>query len=46
MVAAAGFISPSRHVLMLLAVMLIATLGLLLGCLRKGEPPQWCWGEQ
>ncbi|MDE1897948.1 MAG: hypothetical protein KGI40_11745 [Xanthomonadaceae bacterium] len=44
--AAACFVSPSRHVLIFSAVMVIATLGLLLVCLRKGEPPRWRWGGQ
>lgn len=46
LVGAAHFLPPARHALAFSAVSGIATLVLLLVCLRKGEPPRWRWGKQ
>ena len=46
LVGAAHFLPPARNVLAFSAVIAVASLALLLVCLRKGEPPRWRWGKQ
>lgn len=43
---AAHVLPPARDALTFSAVLVVATLALLLVCLRKGEPPRWRWGGQ
>ncbi len=42
---AVHFLPPARDALPFSAVIVVATLALLLVCLRKGEPPRWRGGE-
>jgi hypothetical protein len=44
--AAIHFLLPAHHALMFAAAIVVATLVLLLVCLRKGEPLRWRWGKQ
>ena len=44
-VGAVHFLPPARDALAFAAVIVVATLALLLVCLRKGEPPRWRWGK-
>ncbi len=46
LVGAVHFLPPAHHALTFSAVIVVATLVLLLVCLRKGEPPRWRWGKQ
>lgn len=46
LVGAVRFLPPAHNALTFSAVIVVATLVLLLVCLRKGEPPRWRWGKQ
>ncbi len=46
LVAAIHFLPPAHDALTFSAAIVVATLVLLLVCLRTGEPPRWRWGRQ